>query len=97
MSQKKGPAAPADRGGAYDRLVAALGEVEAQGRDDALRVGERQYVRHLDASGSMPTRVVGGESGRAARGLTGRCVGDPKRPRWLREFDRGRTLGSSIE
>ena len=57
MSAKPAPSAPPDRVEAYDRLVAALPEVERKGATMPYTSVNGNMFSYLDASGSMAMRL----------------------------------------
>jgi TfoX-like protein len=64
MSPKAAPTAPPDRVIAYDRLVAAVAEVERKGATMPYTSVNGNMFSYLDASGSMALRLSA--TGRAA-------------------------------
>ena len=61
MSPKQKPAAPTDRVEAYDRLVAAVPEVERKGATMPYTAVNGNMFSYLDASGSMAMRLSGSD------------------------------------
>lgn len=57
MSSKATPAAPADRVASYERLVAALPEVDRKGASMPYTSVNGNMFSYLDASGSMAMRL----------------------------------------